>query len=215
MMLPVVLLWNSVHLGGAGSGPWPTVSGAAFLVSGFGLALGGLSLQRLTDRPGGLVIPLSLAAAILSGGLCILLAGYIKGGAVAFPLAGSVVGVLAASSGWSFRGRLDPLKIRGIHQGSVAWGVCSLYGVLMVGCAFGKLPGMRALLLGLAPLAAWVGREALLPRFSAQRRGVVGLVLTMILLGVALGLAKRDFDEGLGKMLEENRPRPAEPVPGS
>jgi hypothetical protein len=74
---------------------------------------------------------------------------------------------------------------------------------------------MRALLLGLAPLAAWVGREALLPRFSAQRRGVVGLVLTMILLGVALGLAKRDFDEGLGKMLEENRPRPAEPVPGS
>lgn len=90
-----------------------------------------------------------------------------------------------------------------------------MYGVLVVGCAFGKLTGTRALLLGVAPLAAWAGWGALPPRLSAKGRGVVCLALIMMLLGVALGLAKRDFDEGLGKMLEENRPRPAEPVPGS
>ena len=201
LTIPVVLLWNSVHLGGAGSGSWLALSGAAFVATGLGLAVGGWSLQRLADRPAGVVVPLSLAAAIFAGGLCVLLAGYIKGGAVAFPLAGSLLGVLAASAGWPLTGRLDPGTMRGIRQCCVAWGICALYGVLLVGCAFGKLPGTRALLVGLAPLAAWGSQRPALGRLASSWRMAVGLALVALLLLGAIVAGQQEFERTMGPLI--------------
>ena len=201
LTIPVVLLWNSVHLGGAGSGPWLPVRGAAFVATGLCLALGGWSLQRLADRPYGVVVPLSLAAAIFAGGLCVLLAGYIKGGAVAFPLAGSLLGVLAASAGGPLMGRLDPGTMRSIRQCCVAWGICALYGVLLVGCAFGKLPGTRALLVGLAPLAAWASQPPALGRLASSWRMAVGLAVVALLLLGAIVAGQQEFERTMGPLI--------------
>ncbi|MFN7805495.1 MAG: hypothetical protein ACK5TO_15855 [Planctomycetaceae bacterium] len=200
MVVPLVLLWGSVYLRRGMDDQTLSGQGALLLASGSLLGLGGVSLQRLSRQPAGNTVPISLMLALLSAGGCILLGGYIKGGAVAFPLAGVLLGGLLATIGRRSQ-PVFPQERTEADRVLVTLGTVSLYGVLLVGCAFGRLPGGRALLVGLAPLLGWISEWPRL-RFGAVR-WIPWLKLTVIIvpLGLALVAAKRDFERTLGPLV--------------
>jgi hypothetical protein len=99
-----------------------------------------------------------------------------------------------------------------VYRVLVTLGSVSLYGVLLVGCAFGRLPGGRALLVGLAPLLGWITEWPRL-RFGAARWiPWVKLTVIVVPLGLALVAAKRDFERTLGPLvgLQSNVPLPGD-----
>ena len=200
MAVPLVLLWGSVHLGGEIAARSLSGQGSLLLASGSLLGLGVASLRRVSLQPQGWTVPISLMLALLTAGICILLAGYIKGGAVAFPLAGTLLGGLLATSG----PRSVPVTAHArdeVYRALVTFGTVSLYGVLLVGCAFGRLPGGRALLVGFAPLlggvTAWAPPGIRRGRWFPWGR----LTLIAVPLGMALFAAKHDFDRTLGPLV--------------
>jgi len=198
--VPLVLLWGSVYLARGLDAQSLSGRGALFVASGVLLGAGGVSLQRLSMRPGGWTVPVSLVLALLTAGTCILLGGYIKGGAVAFPLAGSLLGGLFAT----IRGRAEPASAAGsdeVRRVLVTLGTISLYGVLLVGCAFGRLPGSRALLVGLAPLLGWITEWAPLRVGTVRWLTCVRGVVMAVPLAMALVSAKHDFDRTLGPLV--------------
>lgn len=201
LAVPVILLWKSVHLDWVGRGEVPPPTSLMLLASGVVLGLGCRSLLRLSARCSDAMVPAGISAAVFTSGLCVLLAGYIKGGAVAFPLVGSLLGCLAAISPWT---GLTPLtgvmRANARHAVTVA-GLIALYGVLFVGFAFGKLTGSRGLLVGLAPLAGWIVELPLVSSFSRSWRIVVGLLSIALFLAMALVAAGLDFERSLGPLV--------------
>jgi hypothetical protein len=212
LAVPWVLLWGSVHLtGGGAAAPFPSGPGCLFLASGVLLGLGERSLRRLLSRPAGWMVPGSLIGALLTAGTCVLLAGYLKGGATAFPLAGALLGGLLATRD---RQRGEPVGVSGRQEARrvlVTLGTISLYGVLFVGAAFGRLPGERALLVGLAPLAGWITEWSLLRRWPSRWLPWVRGAAIALPLGLALGSAKRDFDRTLGPLVGHRAAREQRP----
>jgi hypothetical protein len=213
LVVPWVLLWGSVHLtGGGAAAHFPSGPGCLFVASGVLLGLGESSLRRLLSHPAGWMVPASLIGALLTAGTCVLLAGYIKGGAIAFPLAGALLGGLLATSG---RQRAEPVGLSGRHAARrvlVTLGTISLYGVLFVGAAFGRLPGGRALLIGVTPLVGWVTEWSLLRRWPARWLPWVRGVAMALPLGLALVSAKRDFERTLGPLVghrADPKPQPS------
>ena len=90
-----------MYLGDVGSGnadAWTLAQTIAILGGGFaGLITVWSLLCRLSERSAAGSITLSLAMAILCTGLATMMAGYIKGGAAAIPLAAALVGITLAS----------------------------------------------------------------------------------------------------------------------
>ena len=85
--IPRILLRGSVYLSGSVD-DWPlwwsnaTLAVSAVVLAGFwGL------LSSLSQRSPGISIPLAIVLAIQCAGLNVMMAGYIKGGAAAFPMA--------------------------------------------------------------------------------------------------------------------------------
>jgi hypothetical protein len=157
------------------------------------------------------MVPGSLIGALLTAGTCVLLAGYLKGGATAFPLAGALLGGLLATRD---RQRGEPVGVSGRQEARrvlVTLGTISLYGVLFVGAAFGRLPGERALLVGLAPLAGWITEWSLLRRWPSRWLPWVRGAAIALPLGLALGSAKRDFDRTLGPLVGHRAAREQRP----
>lgn len=197
---PVILLWKSVHLDWWVASTFPPRPSLLLLMSGVCLVVTDWSLLRFSLRGAATLAPLGLLGAVLSAGLCVLLAGYIKGGAVAFPLTGSLVGCLAAI--WPWPG-IRPLPADTQSKGQraiVSAAISALYGVLFVGCAFGKLTGTRALLVGLAPLAGWVVEIPRVRSLPLVWRIILGLCAVSMLLGMALAGARLDFERSLGPL---------------
>jgi hypothetical protein len=121
-----------------------------------------------------------------------MLAGYLNGGAAAFPLTGALAGAAIASA---LRGkRTDEPATLGI-------GVVGLFGLLSIGHFFGRLSTGDALILLLAPLLCWATE---MPPLRGRKPWLVGtlrLVLVALpLVGVLAG-AKRDFDRNTAPLL--------------
>src|SRR6218665_1122274 len=92
-----VLLWGSVYLGDS-PGAWSPVLAALTLGASAGaLAMTRSLTEKLLDRSPGVAVPLLVALCIQSAGLAVLLAGYLKGGAAAFPIAASLAAVAFVS----------------------------------------------------------------------------------------------------------------------
>jgi hypothetical protein len=217
LFVPRVLLHGSIHLDaggpfreGASRGllGWPGLSaGVELFVLGAGLLLVWWLLDWLARRAGGEAVPVVLALALLAGGACVMLGGYLKGGAAAFPLAGAVVGAPCGVWLWqrlangSGRGRGVVDAGESWRSPMVALGVVGLFGLLVVGCAFGRLLPGRAMALGLAPLlyAAPLGPRA--RRWGWGGMMAVRLILVAALLGLVVAVAKVDFDRNFRPLL--------------
>ena len=206
LSVPRILLHDSVYLSGTDS-RWDMWQ-AAGMLSVCGLILSALcvSLACLSDRSPGLSVPLALSTATVCSGITVMLAGYVKGGAAAFPMA-AVLAATTLSAAYVVR-RADQTQDRGLPP-VVFMGVLGLFGLVFVGRFFGEVSTGRGLGILLAPQLCWA-TECLGARH--QKSWFVGplrALLVAIPLIVVLVLAKRDFDRELAPLLT-NRRQPVE-----
>lgn len=166
-----LLLHRSVHLQGSAGG-----AAAIVAASGLVLASAHVSLVRLWRRTGSLVVPLSLAAALLAAGLLIALAGYIKGGATPLPWSAAVAGVTWGAV--ATRTRID-------LAGAVGLAEVLLFAIAFVGLFFGGLSIGTALGLALGPLGGWVSELPALRHWTSRGKDALRLaIVAAILLGM-------------------------------
>ena len=192
LLIPRILLHNSVYVRFFDE-QWTrwhafglTISCSLFLVTAW------RSLYWLQKRWPGISILSSLSLTTLCAGITIMMAGYVQGGAVAFPVAMSLAGVTLAH------------RIIEKHANSVAslgFGVVSLFGVLFIGRFFGRLSTSGALVLMCAPLLCWIAELRLIKRQKPWVIETVRVTLVAILLLIVLMIAKRTFDREMAPLL--------------
>jgi hypothetical protein len=193
--IPRILLHGSVYL--SDSSDWtPRQAALTPVVCATLLVATWALLSRLSQRSPNVSIPLALVLAVLGGGLTIMMAGYIKGGEAAFPLAAVVVGtaIAAAVLKRCSKDGMAPPVILGIA-------VVGLFGVLFIGHFFGRLSMNRGLAVLLAPLLCWATEVPWLRKKRPSVVGAVRLTLVAVPIVVVLVLAKREFDREMAPLL--------------
>lgn len=196
--MPRIVLHNSVYLNST-DGPWSAWQAGVILVLVGGLLVLLWSLLSwLSRRSPGSSLPFALSLAILSAGATIMMSGYIKGGATAFPLAtiiiATTVSVRLSTNGCTPTNHLVTAVILGI-------GVVGLFGLLLIGRFFGALSDGCALTVLMSPLLCWVTE---LPLFKDRKPWIVDairLIVVAIPLLLVLTEAKLDFDREIAPLL--------------
>lgn len=200
---PRILLHGSVYLSD-GDGGWSLGQAAATLAVCVALLSGTWwLLARLSQRGPGVSIPLALCLAIQCAGLCVMLAGYIKGGAAAFPL---VAALLATAIAIKLAGARITPPANFDTSAIIGVAVISLFGLLFIGRYFGRLSTGSALVMMLAPLLCWATETPLLCCRKPWLIATLRVVLVSIPLFVVLAFAKRDFDRDMAPLLGQVRP---------
>ena len=198
-----VLLHGSVWL--AGGAPAVVILAAALFLWASWEGISG-EVRTSDDR----VVAVVTGLALIVAGLSIAMAGWLKGGLVALPLAGALAGALAAER-IAARGRPEssdawPGQAPSGLPGLTAAGLVALFGLVVVGRCFGRLGSASALLVLLAPLLAVIpaaiGRAV--PSSGAgrlMRSAPYRIIVAMVPLGIVLWGAKADFDTRMGRLL--------------
>ncbi|TWU06416.1 hypothetical protein [Stieleria varia] len=201
--IPRILLHKSVYLNVTDD--WTAWQANAMIaVSGILLVIVWGALSCVTQRSGGISIAFALCLAIQCAGTTVMLAGYIKGGAAAIPLAATVFGVSAASrvsTRYLRKDCEDRLPNSFLAPAIIALGVVGLFGLLFVGRFFGEISTMSALTILFAPVLCCVSEA---PQIRNQKPWVVALlrvVLVAIPLTIVLVAAKREFDREMLPLL--------------
>jgi MFS family permease len=207
--IPRILLHGSVYLNAEYSDWKPWQAGVVLVVCGALLAGVWALLSWLQQRSPGISLPFALQATTLCSGLTVMMAGYIKGGAAAFPLTATLVATSLVT--WALAQRLGVPKSFAAPA-IIGASVVGLFGLLLIGRFFGQLSTGVALALLLAPLLCWT--TELLPLRSKKPWfvGSVRLALVVIPLMVVLLLAKREFDRKMGPLLGEVRQGRVDPT---
>ncbi len=196
--IPRILLHGSVYLTGAGNQWTRWEAGVALVVCGLLLAGTWGLLLLLSLRSEGISIPLALGLTTQCAGLTVMLAGYLKGGATAFPLAATIVATAIAAKLITMRSGI-PAKLG--SPAIIGIGVIGLFGVLLIGRFFGRLSTGCALALLLIPLLCWTAEVPFLRHRKPWLVGSLRLALVAIPLVVVLAGAKRDFDRNMAPLL--------------
>jgi hypothetical protein len=138
-----------------------------------------------------------LAVAIACGGTAVIMmmSGYASGGPLAMPLAGGVVGALAASLA---------LRNADCVANTLGLAVVGLFALLIMGHFFSELTWTNAALLFFAPVLVAFPELPPFRRVNPNLRAGVGIVLTIVPVLIAMALAMQ-------KMAEQSpRPSPGE-----
>jgi hypothetical protein len=188
-----ILVHNSVYVSGA-EPQWSSMEATVVLLTCSVLiaVVWGLLVWLSVRSPAGVSIALALALTIQTTGISIMLAGYLQGGAAAFPLSAATVGTVAS---------LCLLTSHPNVRASIGICVVGLGSLLMIGRFFGGLSTEVALILLLAPLLCW-GTE--LPQLRCRPACVIGslrLFFVAIPLAVLLLHAKHKFDRDTAPLL--------------
>lgn len=186
-----VLLHGSVYLSQDGGGS-DNLTTAWLLVGGLGIAGCWHLLLRLNRREPNWSLPIALGLAIACAGAAILLAGYIRGGESALPLAAALAATGLASA---------VLKPQQAGEGVIGVGVFGLAGLLIVGHFFGRLTTVRALTIFSAPLLCWTAELPAFRVLKSWQTVALRLLLVAIPLVVALALAAHDFRREMQQLL--------------
>lgn len=197
-----ILLYGSVYLSGVSSEnpeAW-TLRQSISMHCGGMLALiatwSALSCLSQRSAPGS--ITLSLALAILCAGITTMMAGYIKGGAAAIPLAAALIGTTLATP---LPGRGIPLSGNNALQGPLGIGVIALFSLLCIGRFFGQLTSLSAIIIFLSPLLCWISEIPRLRQTALWKATTIRLIAVTIPLASVLFVAKQDFDHKMGPLL--------------
>ena len=197
-----ILLHDSVYLGGVGSDnpdAWSFGQTLAAFGGGFlGLIVVWSLLCRLSDHSAAGSITLCLAMTILCTGLATMMAGYIKGGAAAIPLAAAVAGTSLASP---LLAQDFGVKVETYLRATIGIGVIGLFSLLCIGHYFGQLTGLCAIVLFLTPLLCWISELPGLRSRPAWQKSGVRFVAVTIVLSAVVSLAKQDFDRKMAPLL--------------
>ena len=127
-----------------------------------------------------------------------MLAGYIKGGAVAIPMTAAVLGTAIAAGFVRKRSEANNAFHSDVLIGIAV--VC-LFSVLFVGHFFGRITTASALAMMVAPTLCWAAEIRGLQRLSPWRVAAVRLAVVAIPLIIVLVAAKRDFDRSFAPLL--------------
>ena len=180
LLLAVLVL--GVILGPVLGADWP--SRRDLLVQG-GLVLAVLiawtNVEALAaGRSTAVVVP---ALLVIGSGTAVaaLLSGYAVLGQIAGGLTAPAAGGVWVSSWW--------LPDRSLSRGGVPVLVASLAAFLIVGHVYANLPLASAVLLGAAPLAAWLAWVGPARRLAPWQSALLAAVLMLVPAGVAVGLA--------------------------
>ena len=196
--IPRILLHRSVYLSGTDNEWTLWQVGVAMVVSSVALAGLWSLLSWLFRRSPGVSIPFALSLSSLCAGVTVMMAGYIKGGAAAFPLAATVAATTAGA--WLISKRSStPVGCGG--PAILGIGVAGLFGLLFIGHFFGEVSAVSALTILLAPLLCWATEIRLLRHRKPWVVGSIRLVLVAIPLMLVLAEAKSDFDRDMAPLL--------------
>ncbi len=187
-----VLLYRSVYVAGANPQWTPAEAGIVFAGTAALLFAEWSVLSSLCQRTSTLVLPFALAMASLCGGMAIMLAGYLGGGAATLPLAASLAGAAAANA--VFNKQPASAGISGI-------GLVGLYSLLLIGRFFGELPSAAAFAVFLSPLMCCASELPILRNRGPWLKAAIGLTLAAIPLAIVLALAKTKFDQEMAPLL--------------
>lgn len=196
-----ILLHDSVYLGGGSGNPdaWTFAQTLCLFGGGFaGLITVWSLLCRLSERPAAGSITLSLAMTILCTGLATMMAGYIKGGAAAIPLAAALAGTSLASP---LLAQDFDVKVETYLRATIGIGVIGLFSLLCIGHYFGQLTGPCAIVLFLTPLLCWISELPGLRSRPAWQKSGVRFVAVTIVLSAVVSFAKQDFDRKMAPLL--------------
>jgi hypothetical protein len=193
-----VLLHGSVWLSGGQPTVWMGIVAAAIVLWGAWEGTAG-HVRATGDR----AVAVVTVAALVVAGLAIAMAGWLKGGMVAIPLAAALAGAILAA-GDAGPGRWgSPSGL----AGASAAGIVALFGLVVVGRCFGRLETLSAALLLAAPLMVALAHGFSRSGADTSAARVVGstryrLLLAAVPLVAVLVAAKADFDTKLGRLLE-------------
>jgi hypothetical protein len=178
-------------LSGPGSRQW-TIQQTWIILGGLSTALFGVwfLLDWFAEREPGRAMVLAVAMACAGTSVAMMMSGYASGGPLAMPLAGAVVGVLLASL--ILKGAVPVTGVLGIAT-------VGLFGLLIIGHFFGELTWVNAGLIFFAPVCCVIPGLPVFRRWKPGLRGFLGIVLTIIPVAIALGLAQQ-------KMMEDAAP---------
>ena len=196
--MPRVLLHGSVYLSSSGNDWTPWQTGAALAACVVLPASLWSLLSWLSQRSPGISIPLALCLSTQCAGLTVMMAGYIKGGTAAFPLAAALVAT-TVGAWWVTRRARAPANFGAPVVLGI--GVVGLFGLLFIGRFFGRLSTGCALVMLLAPLLCWATEIPLLRHRKPWLVESLRLVLVAIPLLAVLIVAKRDFDRDMAPLL--------------
>lgn len=188
-----ILLFDSVYLR-TNSGEWNGVASVVTLLCcGLTLAVVWCAVQRIDRLRGGPEMPLALSMSILCGGMLAMLGGYIKGGSAALPLAGAMLGFAVVRR---------PSSALVASSVANALGVVGLFGIVFVGCFFGRVGSVSAVVTVIAPLLAGLPLALPITKSRVWLRTIVALLLVAIPLSIVLAHAKYDFDQRMAPLLK-------------
>lgn len=198
VIAPRILLHDSVYLSGSDDewALWQINTAMAMC----GTLLAGLwgLLSRLQHRSPGISMPLALCLTIQCAGVTVMMAGYIKGGGVACPIAATLAATTIATGLIEQRSGTP----RGfVASANLGIGVVGLFGLLFTGRFFGRLSTVTALTMLIAPLMCWATETALLRHRKPWVVGSLRILLVVIPLLIVLAIAKRDFDRDMAPLL--------------
>lgn len=206
LAMVAALLHGSVYLRPADGEPiaWSVKWG--MLGASTGIAVVWELVERGSRRgSGGLTLGM-LAVSILATGVMILLGGYVRGGAAAFPLAGGLLGA-AFVGAWTSTSSSLPTPARTALVSSGAMGLC---GLAIVGRCFGGLTTFEAIMAVGSPAAAWIGEWAVARRANETRRrhglrAAVQIVCVLLALAPAVRASQLRFEQKMRPLLEAER----------
>ncbi|QDT12777.1 hypothetical protein [Planctomycetes bacterium K23_9] len=203
LVAPWILLHNSIYLNDSGDWtPWQVglviVVSAALLILVWGL------FSVLSQRSGGVSLPIAVCIAVQCAGVAVMLAGYIKGGAAAIPLVATLLGTSIVVQGVArfFSGKIDvslPQKV--VVPGVVGVGLVGLFGLLFIGRFFGEISTLTAVTILAAPLLCWLSEARQLRNRKPWIIAAFRLIVVAIPLVVVLLAAKREFDREMSPLL--------------
>ncbi len=198
-----ILLHNSVYLGASPGekDAWSNRQTLIILIAG-AVALGAAwrLLSRLANRAGSGSVVASLSISIMAAGLAIMLAGYIKGGVATFPISAALIGTIAVSP----MARRDRCATNGRYfHGPIGIGIAALFSLLWIGCFFGQLRAVDAIVIFMAPLLCWISELSVFRGMNGSRKVLLRLIAVAIPLLVVLLNAKRSFDQKLAPLVAD------------
>jgi len=187
------VLWHdSVYLSSVESNTndWPPFIAFGVLLSGAALLYAALrSSMILAFRGVSASLTAGLVMSLLATGMVTMLAGYIKGGAAAMPLAGGICG--AALALWMAGKKTGPATSH--VQFLIGISVTALFSLLWIGRFFGQLTTFDVLMIFLSPHCCWLSEFWPFGDYSNNYRMVIRMAAVALILLVVLFFKWQQF----------------------
>lgn len=201
-----ILLHESVYLNEASDDGWSTEKQSAILLVAVIVLLSAwFALTQLSRRAPPINIVFSLSLAICSAGCSTMMAGYIKGGTAALPLAAALLGAALASPLLMNSGQAGGTQSGSslVLSGTIGVGLIGLFGLLWIGRFFGQLTNADATVMFFAPMLCWIGELPVFSAKTAKQKKIICLFAVAIPLAVVLWIAKSEFDRKMAPLLAD------------